>query len=32
MCDNDGRSVGVLLGRVVCDNDGRSVGVWRGGV
>ena len=32
MCDNEGRSVGVLLGRVVCDNDGRSVGAVLGRV
>ena len=33
MCDNEGRSVGTLIGRVdVCDNEGRSVGTLIGRV
>ena len=32
MCDNEGRSVGALIGRVVCDNVGRSVGLLIGRV
>ena len=32
MCDNEGRSVGALMGRGVCDNEGRSVGVLIGRV
>ena len=32
MCDNEGRSVGSLIGLVVCDNEGRSVGTLIGRV
>ena len=32
MCDNEGRSVGAVIGRVVCDNEGRSVGTLIGRV
>ena len=32
MCDNEGRSVGTLIGRVVCDNEGRFVGTLIGRV
>ena len=32
MCDNEGLSVGTLIGRGVCDNEGRSVGTLIGRV